>query len=139
MNNYNNNEIVVRLDHNVIDNTAVPQGTKDQPAVGQSAPKMQSGGIAIAKTVGVMALKKGMQYGVTNFGNLTGDYLTQSSINSAIEISGLVGMAATGPLGLAVATVSVGFKALDFYTTRAKQDQNISYLRERTATWNGSR
>ena len=67
-----------------------------------------------------------------------GDYLTQNQINSTIEIAGLFALGATGPVGLATAA-SLGVKAADFHINQTKQNQNIEYLRQRTATWNGSR
>lgn len=133
-------EITVRIEHNVKGgSTGSPVGTDKQPKLDSASAGIQSSGGGATKAIGAMALKKGLQYGASNYGNLTGDYLAQSQINSTIEIAGLIGMAATGPIGIAVAVTSIGFKAIDFYTNRAKENQNIEYLRQRTATWNGSR
>lgn len=133
-------EITVRIEHNVKGgSTGSPVGTDKQPKLDGAGADIQSSGGGATKAIGAMALKKGLQYGASNYGNLTGDYLAQSQINSTIEIAGLIGMAATGPIGIAVAVTSIGFKAIDFYTNRAKENQNIEYLRQRTATWNGSR
>ena len=134
-------EITVRIEHNVKGgSTGSPVGTDKQPETRWCWCWIYSQVVVVQlKAIGAMALKKGLQYGASNYGNLTGDYLAQSQINSTIEIAGLIGMAATGPIGIAVAVTSIGFKAIDFYTNRAKENQNIEYLRQRTATWNGSR
>lgn len=137
----NSNQIEVRINHVVEDNQSgdMPKGTANQPALENASNNMQSSGLGVTKTLGVMALRKGANYAVSNYANLSGDYLTQNQINSTIEIVGLFALGATGPVGLATAAASLGVKAADFYINRTKQNQNIEYLRQRTATWNGSR
>ena len=129
-----NNEITIRIKNTVISEGGDPV----QPSVESREPQHASSP-GITRTLGAMALKRGASYAVSNYGNLTGDYITQSQIATGVEIAGLIAVAATGPIGIAAATLMVGQKAADFYINRAKENKKIDYLRERTATWNGSR
>ena len=77
----NSNQIEVRINHVVEDNQSgdMPKGTANQPALESTSNNMQSGGLGVTKTLGVMALRKGANYAVSNYANLSGDYLTQNN------------------------------------------------------------
>lgn len=85
----------------------------------------------ISKTIAVNMISKGAQYVMSNYGNLTGDYMTQSNINSLIEIGSLAAMAATGPVGVAAAGISLAFKSIDYAIENHKKKQELEFFRER--------
>lgn len=84
--------------------------------------------------IAAMMAKKAIQYGVQNYGNLTGDYVTQANITGLIEVGGLIGMAATGPIGVAAALSSVAIQVASLEIDRSKQRQVVNFMRERTGT-----
>jgi hypothetical protein len=77
-----------------------------------------TGRVAVTSVFANLALQQGKQalsYGVSQIGNFTGDYTLQRNIEVATGIVGDVatlgiGFLSGGPVGLAVAGVSVGFK-----------------------------
>lgn len=77
-----------------------------------------TGKVAVTSIFANMALQQGKQaltYGISQIGNFTGDYTTQKNIEIAMGVVGdistlAIGFMSGGPVGLAVAGVSVGFK-----------------------------
>jgi hypothetical protein len=75
-------------------------------------------------------------YAVNNVGNLTGDYILQSRVNTVVGavsfFGGLVVAAKLGPVGLAVWGISTGvsevMKQYDFATSMEKARVNREYL-----------
>jgi hypothetical protein len=93
----------------------------------------------ITGAVGVMLAKKALQFGVANYGNLTGDYRTGENISGAIELGGLVGMMATGPVGIAVALSSIGLQIASSEIEKSKKRTEVQFLRERVQTMTSGR
>lgn len=89
--------------------------------------------------IAAMMAKKAIQYGIQNYGNLTGDYVTQANISGLIEVGGLVATAATGPIGVVAALSSVAIQVANLEIERAKQRQQVQFMRERTGTMINSR
>lgn len=75
---------------------------------------------------------KAISYGVSNYGNLTGDYLVQSNIQGAIDLGRTIGMALTGVPGLIAAVGGLAIKEASRQLEIYKKNQNVSLLRERT-------
>lgn len=66
----------------------------------------------------LMALQMGKQalgYGLSNYGNLTGDYIGQARLNDALNAAGMIGTALTGPVGLAVVAGQVAIAGFNRY------------------------
>jgi len=76
--------------------------------------------------------KKALSYGISNYGNLTGDYVTQANIQGVIEIGGMIATAATGPIGAVAVAGDLAFRVINQQVEIAKQNQQVSLLRERT-------
>lgn len=107
-------------------------------------------GVDKAKNVsqGKMALAFARQQGmkismaaVNNYGNITGDYLSQSNMQAVTSIgmtvaSFGVAFAAGGFAGLAVAVgsaaISTGLNVYSYYNEKAMADKNARWLAQRT-------
>ena len=81
--------------------------------------------------------KQAAQYAINNYGNLTGDYVTQENIGGALEVAGLIGMMATGPLGIAAAAASVGVKVASRAIDVRKSQIQSDAFRSRVGLTNG--
>lgn len=97
-------------------------------ALAEKTAKMGSTSKAIAIHMGRQALS----YAVSNYGNLTGDYIGQTRINEGLEIAGLIGMAASGWVGAAAAVGSVVIKAVNRYVDVKKSEIQSNAMRIRT-------
>jgi hypothetical protein len=136
MNEYTGFKIVLSKGDNP-DNFAIKQancspgqGFNPTPQSNQAPGKSPN----ITGAIGVMLAKKALQFGVANYGNLTGDYRTEANINGAIEVGGLVGMMATGPIGIAVALSSIGLQIASSEIEKSKKRTALSFQRERVQT-----
>lgn len=97
-------------------------------ALAEKTAKMGSTSKAIAIHMGRQALS----YAVSNYGNLTGDYIGQTRINEGLEVAGLIGMAASGWVGAAAAVGSVVIKAVNRYVDVKKSEIQSNAMRIRT-------
>ena len=97
-------------------------------ALAEKTAKMGSTSKAIAIHMGRQALS----YAVSNYGNLTGDYIGQTRINEGLEVAGLIGMAASGWVGAAAAGGSVVIKAVNRYVDVKKSEIQSKAMRIRT-------
>ncbi len=95
------------------------------------------GGVGNAVVVGVAT--KALQFGLSNYGNLTGDYITQSKIEGIIEMGGLITMAATGPIGATTAIMALTLKEVNRQIDITKKNQATDLLRQRTGMQGTSR
>lgn len=84
-----------------------------------------------SKAIAAYMGKQAANYAVSNYGNLTGDYIAQANIQGAIELGGMIGLAFTGPLGAAVALTGIALKAAAEQTEIYKSNLATSNLRER--------
>lgn len=96
---------------------------------------------SVSKVVAIQVGKRALQYGIQNYGNLTGDYVTQANISAGLQVAGLVAMALQGPVGIAAAAVSLGTQALSYGIDMNKRNREAQFLRERVgmASINGGR
>lgn len=85
----------------------------------------------VGKTIAAYMGKQALQFAISNFGDLTGSYVSQSNLNSMIEWGGTIAMAATGPMGIAAAAVGTAVKLAGYGINTSKQNQQTSYLRGR--------
>lgn len=86
---------------------------------------------SVSKVVAIQMGKQALQYGIQNYGNLTGDYVTQANISAGLQVAGLVAMASQGPVGIAAAVVSLGTQALSYGIDVANRNREAQFLRER--------
>ena len=94
-------------------------------------------GDSVGKLVAIQMGKQAAQYAINNYGNLTGDYVTQENIGGALEVAGLIGMMATGPLGIAAAAASVGVKVASRAIDVRKSQIQSDAFRSRVGLTNG--
>lgn len=87
---------------------------------------------SVSKVVAIQVGKRALQYGIQNYGNLTGDYVGQANISAGLQVAGLVAMALQGPVGIAAAAVSLGTQALSYGIDMSKRNREAQFLRERT-------
>lgn len=106
---------------------ATPEQT--QKKIAKEASNEASG--SVSKLVAIQMGKQALQYGMSNYGNLTGDYVTQANIGAGVQIAGLVAMASQGPLGIAAAVFSLSTQALNNGLDIAKKNREVQFLRER--------
>lgn len=86
--------------------------------------------------------KQAINYGLQNYGELTGDYQTQANIQSFVEIGRMVATVAIGgPVGAIAVAGELAFKAINQQIDLAKKRQETQLLRERTgvSAYNGGR
>jgi hypothetical protein len=81
--------------------------------------------------------KRGLSYGASQIGNLTGNYILQNKVDNAITIAGYagqigVGIATGGAVGGIVATIAVagqiGINAFNYETDKIKANAQANYL-----------
>ena len=86
-----------------------------------------------SKAIAVHMGKQALSYAVSNYGNLTGDYIGQARINETLEVAGLIGMAVAGGwVGVAAAVGSVAIKAVNRYVDVKKSEIQSNAMRIRT-------
>lgn len=86
-------------------------GTQAQSTT--KAGTVEASGRKKAINIGMVYLgKQALNYGLSNYGSLTGDYLGQEKISAGIEMLGLVTLATTGWAGVLAAGTSIGIKTL---------------------------
>jgi len=106
---------------------ATPEQT--QKKIAKEAGNEASG--SVSKVVAIQVGKRALQYGIQNYGNLTGDYVGQANISAGLQVAGLVAMALQGPVGIAAAAVSLGTQALSYGIDMNKRNREAQFLRER--------
>lgn len=86
---------------------------------------------SVSKVVAIQMGKQALQYGIQNYGNLTGDYVRQANISAGLQVAGLVAMASQGPVGIAAAVVSLGTQTLSYGIDMNNRNREAQFLRER--------
>lgn len=85
----------------------------------------------VATYVGTQALK----WATSNYGNLTGDYLTQNNINEGIAIAGMgVAIMQSPIMGGVAAGVALTVKGVERMLEIREQEQRAQSIRERVGT-----
>lgn len=133
------NEYVIRIDYNVQDSTeeATPtSAVQDATTDTKKAKKKEKDNTS--KAVAAYMTKQALSYAVSNYGNLTGDYIAQANIQGAIEIGGLIGLAATGPIGAVAAATGLVLKAASQEIEIYKKNIETENLRMRVGLVNYS-
>lgn len=98
----------------------------------ESNPKTKKESSNIAKTMAIYMGKQAAQYLVSNYGNLTGDYMGQANLSAGIELGSMAMMVAKGgPVGAVVAAGTLAVKGLNYYLDNKKSENRARALRER--------
>lgn len=86
-----------------------------------------------SKTIAIHMGKQALSYAMSNYGNLTGDYIGQTRINETLEVAGLIGMAVAGGwVGVTAAVGAVAIKAVNRYVDVKKSEIQSNAMRIRT-------
>lgn len=136
----------IEIDHNItgdseqkVTGETLPSASAQQKAVTGRKTKAFS---SVAKLAGVAIGRQALTWSTSNYGNLTGDYIGQEKINSAIEINTSIGAIIAAPL-LGSLAVGAGLvvKSINKTVEIKKNNQVAMQLKERTqgATEKGSR
>lgn len=87
---------------------------------------------SVVKTMAVQMGRQALQYALSNYGNLTGDYVGQSNISAGIEIGSLALMSMTGgAVGALAAIGALTVKNLNYYLDVKKSENQARAMRER--------
>lgn len=87
---------------------------------------------SVVKTMAVQMGRQALQYALSNYGNLTGDYMGQSNISAGIEIGSLALMTITGgAVGALAAIGTLTVKNLNYYLDVKKSENQARAMRER--------
>jgi hypothetical protein len=94
---------------------------------------INSGGVQsdLTKTLLFSVGSKAIQYGISNYGNLMGDYVGQTNAQAAIELVGMIAIAASSPIGFATAIAGLGIKEVSRQLDVYQKNLNAQMLRER--------
>lgn len=96
----------------------------------------------IGSTIAIQMAKQATQFVVSNYGDLTGDYIQQKNIQGVVEIGGLALMAIKGgAVGTALAVGILVIKVAQRNIEVERANRSIALLRERTGMigWSGGR
>lgn len=126
----NSNEIVIKIDHSISGDSS---GSENVDAEQNSViTKEKSNGKSVSKTIAIYMAKQAVGYAVSNYGNLTGDYIAQANIQGTIEVAGLIALAVSSPVGAVAAGASLAVKIANMSIENYKKNISIAQLRERT-------
>ena len=101
-----------------------------------TTPKSKAAKILLGQAVVSMG-KRALEYGASQYGNMTGNYLMQNQIDSAIQGVGyaaqiITGFATGGVVGGVVSTIAVatqvGMNAFNYSVNQIKANQKADYL-----------
>ena len=87
-------------------------------AQGGAGPQAAGGGLGVrskALNMGLVYMgKQAMNYGLSNYGNLTGDYIMQEQLSAGVELLTMgLALAKGGALGVLYTGVSLGLKVVN--------------------------
>lgn len=136
----------IEIDHNItgdseqkVTGETLPSASAQKKAVTGRKTKAFS---SVAKLAGVAIGRQALTWSTSNYGNLTGDYIGQEKINSAIEINTSIGAIIAAPLlGSLAVGAGLAVKSINKTIEIKKNNQVAMQLKERTqgATEKGSR
>lgn len=104
----------------------------DSSAAAQTTPDDERVKSQLLANVAVQMGRSALNYGLSNFGSLTGDYQMQSSMQAVSGVAMDVMMIARGgPLGIAAVGIKVASNAITQLVDMTKADHQAELLRRR--------
>jgi hypothetical protein len=97
-------------------------------------------GTAVFANIMIAEARKFLNYSISNYGNMSGDYSGQANINSLLSVAGQIGGIGAaflfgGPVGGIIATAGVVsnnvYRGVDFERGQDRLRNEIDYLRDR--------
>jgi hypothetical protein len=131
-------EYFIRVDTNIIDNTDNENVTQQPTSQETSAKKVaqESRGKNLGAIAAIQIGKQALNFGLSNYGNLTGDYVTQTQLKAGASLLAAGAMIIANPLVGTIATVgTIGTQAIMAAINVAKTDREAALLRQRTQTF----
>ncbi len=105
------------------------QGGNKNAGTGDKVNSLRGGAVNAVVTQNA---KKALSYGISNYGNLTGDYITQANIQGVIEVGGMIATALTGPVGAIAVAGDLAFKEISRQVDLTKKNREVELLKART-------
>ena len=103
----------------------------ESPADTQTPKEKEKEDKSVGRVIAVQLAKKAATWAVSGYGDLTGDYLRQTTISETISAVTLVGQALSSPLGAAMTAATLGITAANKAIEIRKNEQEVAFLRER--------
>jgi hypothetical protein len=133
-------EYKISIDNNLVGLEQVGQSASqevkspigDQNAKAEALAEKTSKFGSISKAIAVQMGKQALNYALSNYGSLTGDYITQNKISEMLEVGSLIAMAASGWVGAAAAIGAVAVKAVNRYVDVKKSEIQSNAMQIRT-------
>lgn len=107
--------------------TNVEAGDRDVPKAFNEQKKSEVGK-AMAITMG----KQGINYVLSNYGNLTGDYITQDRLQASLQALSTIAMISSGGVGAIVGGFGLGLNIMSNEIDIYKRNLQVEMLRQRT-------
>lgn len=108
-------------------------GEPIDPAKASEKLEKETAASGVGKTIAIRMGQQALSYAIGNYGNLTGDYVTQERIQAGIEMIGLATTMITGgPIGIAFGVGVLAIKAIGQATATYKNNLTVDMLRLRT-------
>lgn len=141
-----NSNITITISKSELTAPAEAKKEVDKAKAQESKPKQAGSGESttneLIRTALVQAGKQGLQYAVSQYGNLTGNSIGQRNINNGIEVASMITTIAIGGVvgAIAVATqTAINVANQGISNARANQVANMMYERSGNITRNGGR
>lgn len=90
----------------------------------------------VLNVVLAQSAKRALDYGLSNYGNLTGDYVTQANIQGMIEAGTMIATALTGPVGAMAVAGNLAFKEISRQIEFSNKNRDVEFLKMRTGMVN---
>lgn len=133
----------IRLEHDVevtsregVDTETVTTNVTQEAQVDKLSKEARSGK-SLALSMAAQYGKQIAGYALSNYGNLTGDYVTQRTITEGINLIGTAASIIANPvLGTISTMLNVGTQIADIAIQNKAINKQAEFLRERTQTMN---
>lgn len=136
-------EIIITIQNDIVISNDKSSSKAKVPKAVSDKNKEESGSTAseIGKLVMQDAIKKSASFAISNYGDLTGDYVTQANTQAGIELIGMGVSALSSPLGVFAVAGSIALKVANRQIDIGKKRIQTDVLRQRVGmiSYNGGR
>jgi len=134
-------EYRIKIDNELIglERVGTEPAQSQDPSKAAERLERETSSSGIGKTIAITMGRQALNYAISNYGNLTGDYVTQERIQAGIEIFSTITMMITGGVpGIIIGAGSIALKAVSQQIDITKRNREVDLLRMRTGTMNFS-
>ena len=128
-------EYRIKIDNELIglERVGTEPAQSQDPSKAAERLERETAASGIGKTIAIRMGQQAISYAIGNYGNLTGDYVTQERIQAGIEVMGITTTMITGgPIGIAFGVGVLAIKAIGQATATYKNNLTVDMLRLRT-------